>query len=117
MFAYFISSANLFLNIFACCIFKCVLFFAQISRIFFHRIFCLDFSHIFLTVYFFHFIFCFPQMSRSLFSQMSRSNSVEVNGAGGNHASGTWTVGLCNARAKYLTAETFGFKINANGES
>ncbi|XP_043219411.1 protein singed-like isoform X2 [Amphibalanus amphitrite] len=39
----------------------------------------------------------------------------------GGHGSGdderAWTVGVINSRAKYLTAETFGYKINANGTS
>ena len=30
---------------------------------------------------------------------------------------GSWTVGLINSRHKYLSAETFGFKINANGKT
>jgi len=30
---------------------------------------------------------------------------------------GSWTVGLVNSRHKYLSAETFGFKINANGKT
>merc|ERR1712061_599808 len=30
---------------------------------------------------------------------------------------GSWTVGLVNSRFKYLSAETFGFKINANGKT
>ena len=30
---------------------------------------------------------------------------------------GSWTVGLINSRYKYLSAETFGFKINANGKT
>jgi len=42
----------------------------------------------------------------------------------GNSANGTaatvngcWTVGLINSQYKYLSAETFGFKINANGKA
>jgi len=30
---------------------------------------------------------------------------------------GSWTIGLINSRHKYLSAETFGFKINANGKA
>ena len=30
---------------------------------------------------------------------------------------GCWTVGLINSKFKYLSAETFGFRINANGKS
>ena len=50
----------------------------------------------------------------------------DTNGDGG-HANGhtaapvlekgSWTVGLVNSRHKYLSAETFGFKINANGKT
>lgn len=51
-----------------------------------------------------------------------------VNGFNGHHENGdslnnqfsgkgTWTIGLINVQYKYLTAETFGFKINGNGAS
>ena len=30
---------------------------------------------------------------------------------------GSWTIGLINSKFKYLSAETFGFKINANGKA
>lgn len=34
-----------------------------------------------------------------------------------NQQKGWWTIGLINAAHKYMTAETFGFKLNANGAS
>jgi len=56
---------------------------------------------------------------------MTVSNG-EANGDGGHtngHTpapvleKGSWTIGLINSRHKYLSAETFGFKINANGKT
>uniref|UniRef100_A0A0P4VVV5 Putative fascin-like domain protein n=2 Tax=Rhodnius TaxID=13248 RepID=A0A0P4VVV5_9HEMI len=41
-------------------------------------------------------------------------NGCELNGTVGK---GSWTIGLINVQFRYLTAETFGFKINANGSS
>jgi hypothetical protein len=34
-----------------------------------------------------------------------------------NQQKGYWTIGLINVQHKYMTAETFGFKLNANGAS
>lgn len=34
-----------------------------------------------------------------------------------NQQKGWWTIGLINGAHKYMTAETFGFKLNANGAS
>ncbi|XP_037074563.1 protein singed-like [Pollicipes pollicipes] len=50
-------------------------------------------------------------------------DKMNGSGHGTNGSAGTpdderaWTIGVINSRAKYLTAETFGYKINANGVS
>jgi len=46
----------------------------------------------------------------------------DMNGSGSELISqilpkGCWAIGLINSKFRYLTAETFGFKINANGTS
>ena len=54
---------------------------------------------------------------------MTVSNGDSANGESNGHTAapvlekGSWTVGLVNSRHKYLSAETFGFKINANGKT
>ena len=68
---------------------------------------------------------------------MTGLNGVSSNGNGGGPASGglngasahasngttaatdkgCWTIGLINSKYKYLSAETFGFRTNANGKA
>jgi fascin 1/2 len=50
------------------------------------------------------------------------NNHGDMNGSGSelisqNLPKGCWAIGLINSKFRYLTAETFGFKINANGTS
>lgn len=50
---------------------------------------------------------------------MMNGNSDHSNGdiLSQNQQKGWWTIGLINAAHKYMTAETFGYKLNANGAS
>jgi len=48
----------------------------------------------------------------------SSTATVATNGAtSATDARGCWTIGLINSKFRYLSAETFGFRVNANGKS
>lgn len=50
-------------------------------------------------------------------SQHSVDNQSNGDILSQNQQMGWWTIGLINGQFKYMTAETFGFKLNANGAS
>ena len=48
------------------------------------------------------------------------SNGAAAHASNGTTAAtdkGCWTIGLINSKYKYLSAETFGFRTNANGKA
>ena len=54
---------------------------------------------------------------------MTAFNGASGNGVNGSNGvtaatdKGCWTIGLINSKFKYLSAETFGFRTNANGKT
>lgn len=59
-------------------------------------------------------------MTGSVSGLVSNGNHAN-NGCNGSSSSATqrgcWTIGLINSKLKYLSAETFGYKVNANGKA
>jgi fascin 1 len=56
---------------------------------------------------------------RSIFLQVAAMTGTNGVGETNGHTSatpekGSWTIGLINSRYKYLSAETFGFRVNSN---
>ncbi len=47
----------------------------------------------------------------------SVSSATSMSASNAEAAKGCWTIGLVNSKFKYLSAETFGFRINANGKA
>ena len=45
------------------------------------------------------------------------SNGGSSNGSTAATDKGCWTIGLINSKFKYLSAETFGYRTNANGKT
>ena len=48
---------------------------------------------------------------------LNGETSVGTNGTTAATEKGCWTIGLINSKFKYLSAETFGFRTNANGKA
>lgn len=65
------------------------------------------------------FDFCILRTSANSSKMMMNGNTDLTNGdiLSQNQQKGWWTIGLINAAHKYMTAETFGYKLNANGAS
>lgn len=67
-----------------------------------------------------HQILSVAAMTGSVSGLVSNGNHAN-NGCNGSSATtaqrGCWTIGLINSKLKYLSAETFGYKVNANGKA
>jgi hypothetical protein len=68
---------------------------------------------------------CYLMLSFVYFSVIAMTGTAVSPGGGSSNGGlptsaidkGCWTVGLINSKFKYLSAETFGFRINANGKA
>ena len=57
----------------------------------------------------------FSDNERPLYSLMNCSQSSNSSSSHAYSGAGRWNVGLINSEGKYLTAESFGCKLNASG--